>query len=89
MAEIRKPSDDAIVAPCRILSRHADDQIFDGWADPRVPDGLSQSRTTNLARRQLAKPAQNGIGTSDDGDLGQSLASQPMGNLGQSGSLSV
>ena len=63
--------------------------MFDGWSDPRSADGLSQSGTIKLARHQLAKPAQNGIGTSDDGDFGQNLASQPAGNLDQSGFLSV
>jgi hypothetical protein len=74
VTQIRKRSNDAIVAPCRVLSRHADDQIFDGWVDLRSPEGRSQSRTIKLARHQHAKPAQNSVGPSDH-DFGQSLAS--------------
>ena len=60
VAQIRKRSDDTILAPRRVVSRHARDQIFDGWVDPRSADGLSEWRTIKLARHHLAKPAQNG-----------------------------
>ena len=63
------------VAPCRILSGHANDEVG-GLRFPSRPAGLSPFRVVPLTSNELAVPGENRVGRDDSGDLLEDLSTE-------------
>jgi hypothetical protein len=83
LAQILQGAHHAIVAPAGILFRHSHDQTFNFFINPRPTSSSSKSRSVKLVRDEFSVPAENRIRVRRCCQMFQSLASQPVSNLGQ------
>src|SRR5437762_2865660 len=89
VTEIGQRSDNPIVTPAGVLSRHLDYQLHNlglNWG----PAGIrALSGAVELLGDELAVPRKDGVRFGDAGDLPQSFAAQPLANFGERGSLRI
>jgi hypothetical protein len=84
----QRPSD-PVIAPTPVLAGQANDQLLDLPLDPRSARTSAGLRAIELAGDKLAIPAQDGVWPGYGGDVGKSLAAQPMTDLTEHPSLGV
>jgi hypothetical protein len=84
MAEVGETADDTVVAPSRVLSRHAYDQSFNCGRKGRAARIRATFGTVEFLGNQPAVPRHDGIWKSDGSDLLKVLATQPLADLSQS-----
>ena len=76
-----------VIAPVPVLAGHANDQLLDLPPDPRPARASTRLRSIELAGDKLAIPTQDGVRSGYGGDVGESLAAQPVTDLAERTSL--
>ncbi len=89
MTEIRKSSDDAVVAPGRILSRHAHDQVGYFSRNGGTANRIAILRSVELTGDEPTVPGEDCFRSNDNGDLRKCFPAQPFANFRQSRPLRV
>jgi len=89
VTQIGQRSDDAIISPASILTRHSHHQSF----HVRFNGGAAWIRsvfgTIELLGDEPSIPGQDGVGLCDAGDLSERLASHTPPDLGEGGALGI
>jgi hypothetical protein len=89
VAEVRQSSDNPIVTPARVLSRHLDHQFHDlalNWRPARI---RALAGTIELLGDESAVPGKYRVRFGHTGDLFQSFAAQSLANFGECRSLRI
>ena len=89
VTQIRQGSHDAVVAPARVLLRHAHDQTLNVRTHAWGPGTASRLGAVELVGDEPAIPRQNGFGLRHHRHFPQSLSPESVGNLGQGGLFTV
>src|SRR6516225_8359425 len=84
MSEIGQSTDDAVVAPARVLSSHADNQSLDLCRDRGTTWIGTALGTVKLLSNQSPVPSQDRIWERDGGDRLQIFSANPFTNLRES-----
>src|SRR5438552_1894854 len=89
VTEVGQSSDNPIVTPARVLSRHLDHQFHNlalNWRPTRI---RALSRTVELMGHQPPVPRKYRVRFGHTGDLFQSFTAQSLANFGERGSLLI
>ena len=84
MTQVGEGTDDPVIAPAGILSRHPDHQSFHFRRDRRATWILPVFRAVELLGHEPSIPGQDRVRLRDAGHLPQRLAAEPFSDLGQS-----
>ena len=87
MAEVGESADDTVVAPSRVLARHANDEGLSFGRDRTAVRIRATFGTVGFLGNQSAVPRHYCVRERDGGDLLKFLAAKPFADLSQSGAL--
>jgi len=89
VTQIGQGSDDAVISPAGVLSRHSHHQGFHFRSHGRAARILAMFGAIELLGDEPSIPGQDGVGFGDAGDPSECLASQALPDLGEGGALGI